>query len=779
MARSSKPSKIKRKKRKKNRAARSWVLFKFISAMAGIAAILLLLFFVAVRVGLFGTMPDKQELSDIEHHQATEVYSDDGEVLFKYFLQNRTRIEGDDIPQNLKHALIATEDARFYNHNGIDYKSLGRVLVKTILLGQESSGGGSTITQQLVKNLYSRKDYWFLSLPVNKLKEMITAIRLEEIYSKEKIITLYLNTVSFGENTYGLEAATERYFSKQPEELSTEEAAVIVGMLKATSYYNPRLHTERARERRNLVLHLMAGEGYLSPDDADSLSELPIDLNYTNVVVERRAPYLRQHLEGKLKKRIAEYNVEHDTDYKLYEDGLQIETTVNSRMQKYARKAVRAHMPDLQKSFDEHWEGQGLWDENKSLLQRKIRELPQYQNLKDNGLGEKAIYDSLSTPGRMRVFTWDGPEIKEWSTIDSLKHNLAMLNAGFVAMEPWNGHIKAWVGGIDYSYNQYDHVTSRRQVGSTLKPIVYSSALEYGVEPCTYLKNEQKMYDKYENWEPRNASLEYGGYYSMEGALVHSINVVSVNLLMKVGIPETIRLARNMGIKSDLPSVPSLALGSAELTLLELISAYNVFANHGVPREPLIVTSIKDQEGKVLWEREEDIKPARVLSRRNNRIMIEMLESVVDTGTAQSLRTQYGFLTNIAGKTGTSQNQADGWFVGVTPNLVAGAWVGADNPQIHFRSLKLGQGANTALPIWAEFMDRIYNDPGFMPIQRARFAQPGSEVTDALNCDMYRSKKDRNLLQRIFGSDDDEKEKEPESDEEKKGLLDKVKSIFN
>lgn len=739
--------------------------------MAGMLAITLFLlaifmFFFSVKWGIFGPIPNKEAILDFQNSTASEIYSEDSVLLGKYYIQDRTDISFKELPPSLIEALIATEDVRFYEHNGVDRRSLFRVIFKTLLLQDESSGGGSTITQQLAKNIYPRHNYGLLTIPVVKVKEAIIATRIEKVYTKEEILTLYLNTVPFGENAFGIEAASERFFSVSPIDLTTDQAAVLVGMLKATTTYNPRRNPERAAVRRNVVLSQMAKYGFLAPEQADSLKQLPITLKYKYLTHnEGLATYFRAHLRQELLQWCASRTKPDGSNYNLYTDGLKIYTTLNSKMQAYAEAAVKEQMAGLQEQFYAHWKGRRPWYQDENALIKAIYNTPRYQQLKEKGLTEPEIQEVFKQPVPMKIFTWEGEKEVDMSPLDSVKHYLYFLNAGFMAMNPHNGHVKAWVGGIDHKYFKYDHVNeqTKRQVGSTFKPIVYAAALESGIQPCDYIPNERKVYEEYENWSPKNADNVYEGFYSMEGALTQSVNTISVELIMNTGPQKVVDLAHRTGIKSNIKPVPSIALGTANISLFEMIGAYSTFSNEGIPVKPTYLLSIQDKSGKVL-ETFEPVLMKRALSKTSSIMIREMLKNVIDKGTGASLRYRYGLANDIAGKTGTTQSHADGWFIGITPDLIAGAWVGADDPRIHFRTIQYGQGAHMALPIWGRFMQQVNKDPAFSNIRHARFPRPPMEIVAALDCDPFMLEEENNFFDffPLFGKDDQKKERRSE-----------------
>ncbi|HEY3388339.1 MAG TPA: transglycosylase domain-containing protein, partial [Prolixibacteraceae bacterium] len=536
---------------------------------------LLLILFALVYVGTFGQLPDSNTLIKIKEPAASEVYTKDNKLLGRYYTENRSNVTFKEISPNMINALIATEDTRFYEHRGIDEMALLRVIVKTIFLVDKSSGGGSTLSQQIVKNLFGRKNYGPLTLPVSKIRESIIAYRLEKLYSKEEILTLYLNTVPFGENTFGIELAAERFFSVRPNKLTIPQAATLVGMLKANNYYNPRTNPERSLQRRNTVISQMAKYKYITPEKASEYSKAPLGLKYNYLVYNTGAgAYFRELIRPQLEEWCSENNKEDGTPYNLYTDGLHIVTTLDFRMQRYAEMAMQEKMKELQATFEKHWDGKDPWGKNNAVVTRAMKRSERYRKMKEAGKSANEITEAFKVPINMKIFSWEGEKQVNFSPLDSVKYALKLLHCGFVAIDPKSGDIKVWIGGNDFRYFQYDHVLAPRQVGSTFKPIIYASALEHGISPDKYYPNEKTVYSEYQDWAPGNSNEEYGGYYSMEGALCKSVNTVSVAVLMESGIPEAIALARKMGIKADLPEVPSLALGSADIPLLQLAEAY-------------------------------------------------------------------------------------------------------------------------------------------------------------------------------------------------------------
>lgn len=728
-------------------------LLKSLTAFAGLVVLgissALLLFVILVWSGLFGALPQKDHLKEIHHPVASEVYSADSVLLGRYFLQDRTPALAGEIPETLKEAVVATEDVRFYKHRGVDVKSLIRVLVKTLLLQRESSGGGSTITQQLAKNLYPRRSYAMLSLPINKVREMIIASRLEDVYSKDEILVLYLNTIPFADNTYGVKTAADRFYSTHVKDLTIEQSAMLVGMLKATHSYNPRLFPERARQRRNLVIAQMEKYDFISAAEKKALQSKPLALNYNNVGQHSGglAPYFRAYIKNELLQWCEENHKDDGNTYNLYTDGLKIYTTIDSRLQKYAEVAMQKQMKGLQQKFVNQLSKKQV---NEVAL-RKLKQLPQYRSLKETGMPETQILNALKKTVKTKIYTWDGIQQVNMSIYDSVKHHMQFLQAGMLAMEPGTGEIRVWVGGIDHRFFQYDHVRpgTKRQVGSTLKPILYAAALEEGIGPCTYISARKTEYANVDAWTPENTDEEtYDRKYSMEGGLSGSVNTVSVKLLEKTGINDAISIARKMGITSELPAVPSLALGTPSISMMEMVGAYSTLANNGEYVEPRYLLAITDRRGKLLERFKSDEEPVKALSKESAQLMVHMLKSVVSEGTGASLRSRFGVHNDVAGKTGTTQLNVDGWFMAITPRLVIGSWVGADDPKLHFRSTSLGQGSATALPITAYFLQQVNQDKSLRDISRAKFAALPGDLRDQLDCKT--SKSDLNIFQRIF-----------------------------
>lgn len=675
-------------------------LFNILKITCHIIFLLFLLIFL-VYIGAFGHIPNYAELRQINNSNASTIFSADNVQMGRLYRQNRISVDSADISRNVVNALIATEDSRFFEHHGVDAQSTLRVLFKTLLMFDSSQGGGSTISQQLAKNLYPRKSYGPLTYPVAKIKEIIIARRIERTYTKGQILTLYLNTVPFGENVYGIEAASQRFFSRKAKWLDPPTAATLVGMLAANTAYNPRLHPDQSLARRNLVLARMAKSGYIDSLKLQQYTDTPLKLNYNKVDNETGLGiFFRQQIAQEAQEMLDALYGE-DT-YNVYTDGLEIHTTINSRLQRYAESAVAAHMTEVQRSFEKDWKGRDPWGDKTSIYTRAYEQSERYKDMKQHGLSADTIKARMERPVDMLLYTAKGMENIRMSPADSVRRAVTIMNAGFLAVDPHTGDVVAWVGGINHRLSQIDHIGMRRQVGSTFKPIVYSAALENGrIEPMTYIENKRRTYK--DKWSPGNSDGKYGGWYSLKGALSKSINTVSAYLIDSLGPSAVVSLAHRLGIESDIPEVPSIALGTAEISLCEMVRAYQAFAVAGEVHDLRKIVSIKDHSGKVLYNNAQ-ASSEQVLSESTAIYVNDMMQAVVDSGTARSLRNAYKLTIPLAGKTGTTQNGSDGWFICVSPGLVAGAWVGCDNPSIRFRSSYYGQGAYMALPIVGRFL---------------------------------------------------------------------------
>ncbi|MBU3823034.1 transglycosylase domain-containing protein [Flavobacteriaceae bacterium XHP0103] len=736
---------------------------------------ILFIFYGSIYFGFWGEIPSKNSLESLKQSQATEILDANNQLIGKFYIYDRQSIKYENFPKHLIDALIATEDVRFYDHDGVDNKSLLRVVFKSILLSDDASGGGSTITLQLAKNLFGRKDYGFLSIVINKIKESIVATRIEKVYNKEDILTLYLNTVPFPDNTYGIESASLKFFNVHTKDLSISQAATLIGSLKANSYYNPRLHPEHALTRRNVVLNQMEKYGYIDTESALKEKEKPINLDYQFFAPNQGlAPYFRAEIKRQLDTILQneKFRKPNGEAYDLYNDGLKVYTTLDNTLQQYAEKAMQQHMAKLQNQFEKAYGQNAPWLKSKSEYKKALARLDSYKKLKQEKLSEKEIEKQLNEKHSIELFSWDSTEIKQLSTLDSLEYYMKFLNAGMVSLDPISGNVRAYIGGIDYRFFQYDHVSqSKRQVGSTFKPIVYTTAIENGMKPCEYFPVKAITYTDVDDWTPTNASSheeeDEDINYSLEYALSNSINTIAVKVLYEAGIPNVIDMAKAMGIKSTIESVPSIALGSSNLSVLELAKAYTSFVNESVASTPIFITKIEDKEGRVIASYE-DLNPKnkseKAFSDTTRQVMLEFMKATVNSGTAQRLRSQYQFKNDIAGKTGTTQDNKDGWFVAIMPKLVTVTWVGNDNQQIGFSNTTIGQGANSALPIFANYLQQINKDPKFKKLAFSSFETPSEDVLESLNCEP--SRKDT-FFERLFR--DNREEKEFNEDKDKRG----------
>ncbi|UTW61830.1 transglycosylase domain-containing protein [bacterium SCSIO 12741] len=667
--------------------------------------------------GYFLQVPSDESIKSFRLPQASEIYSADHVLLGKIYSENRQCISIEDVPNSLIHCLIATEDIRFYEHKGVDWIGLMRVGVKTLLMGKHA-GGGSTITQQLVKNRTPRKSFDYDVLILHKIREWFTAIKMERIYSKEEILEHYLNTVPFGHNTFGIYTAAEYYFNKKPSELEIQEMAMLVGMLKGTSQYDPLRNPMECQLRRNLVLRNMVQSEFLSHEQYTLAAETDLSLA-RDQRPSKFAPYFLQHIIETVKEMFGRGGSQYYLNLNPYTDGLKIFTTIDSRIQHYAERAMNDHLDTLQVLFNKEW-SQERWEDEKSTL-IKLLQLKRYP-------GYEAIGRALKNNRPLTLV--------EESMLQKAKSDLTRLRSGFICIKN-TGEVLAWVGGRDFGYSQYDHVKSRRQVGSVFKPFVYVTAVDQGVNICNYFKNEKMTYRQFHDWQPRNASDRYHGAYTMKGALTWSLNVISVQVMLRAGLRDVLNVAKQMGIRADLPEVGSISLGTPDISLYDVVNAYTCFPNNGKRVHTKYLSHIQLATGEVIYK-DQAQNATELFTPNVAAIMTNMMESVVNVGTARALRSEYSLNGPIAGKTGTSQNHSDGWFVGYTPQITAGAWVGADSPEIHFKSLNEGAGSKTALPIWAGFARKLKNDKELSYLMEGTFTQPSRKAMNCLNQPLYR-----------------------------------------
>lgn len=703
------------------------------------------LFFTLASWGFFGSMPSFEDLENPESNLATEVISSDGITIGKFYNENRTPIKYEDLPQSLVKALVATEDERFYKHSGIDAR---RTLGAVLKLG--SDGGASTLTQQLAKLLFHGEGSTFkLFRVIQKVKEWIIAVKLERQYTKNEIIAMYLNKADFVNTAVGIRSASKVYFGKEPRDLTIDEAAMFVGMLKNPSLYNPLRRLEKVRLRRNTVLGQMVRNGILNQATKDKLAGKPIVLHFhPESHKEGTATYFREYLREYMKNWAKENKKPDGSDWDIYSDGLKIYTTIDSKIQEHAEEAVQAHMKNLQKEFFAQQKDNKnapflkiTPEETSRIMDKAMKSSERWRIMKEDDKSEEEIIASFGVKTKMKIFSWKGEIDTLMTPTDSIRYYKHFLQAGLMSMEPKTGHIKAWVGGIDYKYFQYDHVgQGARQVGSTFKPFVYATAIEQlGMSPCDSIIDSPFMIHKgrhnvTEDWEPKNSDRQYRGMVTLKRALANSINTVSAKLMDKVGPEAVVALTKKLGVKSDIPVQPSIALGAVEITVEDMVAAYSTFANQGVYIKPQFISRIEDKNGVVLYETVPESHD--VLNKDIAYAVIKLLEGVTEEGSGVRLRTQSGgsgdnrwtgypymFTNPIAGKTGTSQNQSDGWFIGMVPNLVTGVWVGCEDRSARFKGITYGQGATAALPIWGYMMKKCYEDKDLL-ISKDPFERP-------------------------------------------------------
>lgn len=745
---------------------------KFIYALWGMLALGLIavfLVFFSINKGWIGFVPPVEELENPNYKFATQIISSDGKMLstYSYSRENRVWTNYEELSSALINALISTEDVRFTEHSGIDLRALMRAIVKTGLLRQSSSGGGSTLSQQLAKQLYTEVAGNKIERLFQKPIEWVIAVKLEKYYTKEEILTMYLNKYDFGNNAIGIKTAANTYFSKEPKELSVEEAATLVGMCKNSSLYNPIRRNELTRERRNVVLSQMEKNSCLTRAERDSLQETPLILKYRRVDHKLGpAPYFREYLRGvmtakePIRKNYRGWQMQKfyedsldwannplygwcnknkkkdGSNYNLYTDGLKIYVTIDSRMQKYAEEAVDEHIKEyLQPRFFKSKKGHRNApydnlkpDEIETLLVRAMKQTDRYRGMKKEGYSDEEIRKAFDTKREMSVFTYDGNRDTTLSPMDSIRYYKHFLRTGFMSMDPITGHVKAYVGGPDYTHFQYDMaMVGRRQVGSTIKPYLYTLAMENGFSPCDQTRNVEQtiLTEDGQVWAPRNTGRQedYGRIVTLRWGLSQSNNWISAYLMSKLNPYAFKRLIHQFGIRNqDVQPVPSLCLGPCDISVGEMVGAYTAFPNNGIRTEPLFVTRIEDNEGNIVATFTP--KTHEVISKESSYKMIDMMKAVIDEGTGRRLRFKYKFTAEIAGKTGTTNNNSDGWFMGYTPSLVSGCWVGGDDRDIHFTSMSDGQGASMALPIWALYMQKVYADESLGYTQDEKFNIP-------------------------------------------------------
>jgi len=710
-------------------------LLKWLWILSVVGLFLFSFFVFAVSREWFGELPPLEELENPKTYLASEIYSEDGVLLGKYYLQNRSNANFEDLSTHLVNALLATEDVRFYDHSGIDNRRLFSIIIYN-LIGKRQ--GGSTITQQLAKNLFPRKKFKYVhQKAITKLQEWITAIRIEQRYTKEEILTMYLNTVEFGGNSFGIRSAAKTFFSKSPKELDPNEAALLVGMLKGITKFNPVRNPGNAILRRNTVLSQMYKYNFLSRVEFDSLKNTPIELNYVEEDHnEGHATYFREFLRMELLSWCEE------NGYNLYKDGLKIYTTINSKMQVMAEEAMWDQLKEMQRKFYNHWANREPWGKFTELLKYSMLRSDRYRILKQMGKSQEEIIADFNTPVKMKVFSFSRGEIDTvMSPMDSIKYYKYFVQSGLMSMDPRTGQIKAWVGGTNYKHFKYDHVNknSTRQVGSTFKPFVYTMAVDNGYSPCTIIPNKPVTFEDY-NYTPKNADDKYNEpEMTMYRGLQLSVNNIVAYLMKQLGPTgpkSVIDLVRKMGITSKLEPYPSLALGVFDISVYEMVGAFSTFANKGVWIEPTYIDRIVDKNGNTVYK--PIPKTQEALSEQTAYVMCKMLEKVTAHGTAAKVKYLYQIPGAVGGKTGTTQNYSDGWFLGITPTLVSGCWVGWEDRAIHFRSMDLGSGSAMAMPIWANYMKKVTSDTSVFHVVN-EWEAPKEPLTIEINCDDFKA----------------------------------------
>lgn len=738
------------------------IKYLWIAFGAGLVFFILFVWMVSVNfLGLFGSLPDFKALENPDSELASELYSADGLLLGTYARENRSPVDYEELSPNLVKALISTEDERFEQHSGIDLQAMIRVFVKSILLGQDA-GGGSTLSQQTAKNLFKTRtdasqgvlsNIPGLRMLIIKTKEWIVATQLERAYTKNEILTLYLNTSEFGSNAYGIKTASRTFFNKTPAELSVQEAAVLVGLFKAPTYYSPVFNPENSLRRRNTVLYQMVKNENLSEAEYDSISKLPIELDYrVQNQNQGLATYFREIVKADLIKWTKENLKSDGSSYDLFGDGLKIYVTIDSRMQRYAEEAVEEHMSTLQKAFYKEMGNRDPWiDENfrviPNFIENTVKRTEAYRLLKQRyGNNEDSITIKLNEKKKMRIFSWEGERDTLMSTMDSMRYYKKFLQTGFMSMDPHTGHIKAWVGGIDHKYFKFDHVKQgKRQPGSTFKPFVYAAAIENGYSPCYSVVDQpvEVYIPGQPAWSPSNADGKFS-YQKMtiRRAMAQSVNSVTAFMMKKLSPKIVMETARRLGVTSDLEEVPALALGVNDVSVFEMVGAFGTFVNRGEHTTPYYIDRIEDKNGNVIHQFTPRKKPA--MSEEHAYLMLYMLRGGFEEEQGTSLGVPWSLRegNELGGKTGTTQNASDGWYMGVSKDLVSGVWVGGDDRAIHFRNWAAGQGGRTARPIWVKYMEKVYADKS-LGYTKGAFPRPERPLSIEIDCDKYEQESQR------------------------------------
>lgn len=758
-----------------NKKKRKWGIWRFLSIgvwlvfAGGVISFVMLINM--IKDGKFGELPSAEDIENPKNPLSTNVYTSDGKIIGKYFTENRTNVSYDELSPHLIQALIATEDERFTKHAGIDFKALFRVAIRTVLSGDRSGGGGSTLSQQLAKNLFDLRDeHRENNMLIKKLQEWVIAVQLESRYTKEEILTMYLNTVDYLYGAFGIHAASHTYFGKDPKDLDLVESASLVGMLKGPSLYNPKINPETAKNRRAVVFLQMQRNGYLTEAEKDSLKETELTLHMsTQDHNQGMAPYFREQLRQYL------HEWQQKTGHNIYREGLKVYTTLNYKVQEHAEKAMKDHMAYLQKNFFEHWEGRSVpWVKGVSI-EKQVRYSQRYNWLikkckkkYDRRPTKEDIEKEFNQKLKMRVFSHNGEIDTLISPLDSVAYYKHFLQSGMMAMEPSTGYILAWVGGINHKHFKYDHVNinAKRQVGSTFKPFVYAEGIKSGYLPCATAPNIPVVFDNiitgydsdnepiYGTWDAKNSPPKYGGKMSLMQGMATSTNTITAWVLKEVGPQAVVDMARQLGITSKLEPYPAICLGVYDVSVFEMVGAFNAFNNNGLWIEPTFVTHIEDRFGNTLYSKLPDSRAA--IDPVTNYAIVKMMEKVVQRGTGVRLISSnyYNIRTPLAGKTGTTQNGADGWFIGYEPGITAGVWVGGEDRSVAFRDMKFGQGARLAMPIFGDFINAINADEDLNYGEITEFPKPNATIPFDLDCEFY--KYDEEDMDNLDGSDDDE-----------------------
>jgi len=735
-------------------------LIRIVLLLIGLPILLFIVFVLSIYAGLFGKIPSQDDLKAFQLENASIIYSSDGKQLSKIYTLNRTDVLFEEMPLHLQHALIATEDVRFYEHQGFDYRSIARVIVKSIFLGDNSSGGGSTISQQLAKNMFGREQYEFGSIAFNKVKEIILAKRIEDIYSKDEILALYLNTVPFGENLYGIESASQRFFNTTTKELKLEQSATLIGLLKANSYYNPRLHPERSQIRRNVVLAQMAKYEFISQEEKTESQALPIALDYYDIKSRGIANYFSEVVRNLAEEKISAYNQDNQTSLSLQKDGLKVYTTLNHEVQKSQYEALKEHLSKMHVLLQQQY--------SKGYYAKEL------DKIASNFAKQQSISLENDTSKKTEFQTWDGPQVLEKSVLDSIKYELTQLHAAMLTLDVKTGAILAYQGGINQQIHPYDQVMAKRQLASSFKPMVYLAALEEGYSPCDYLENDSIQLSDFEEWSPQNYDLQTGGKYSLAAALAFSKNIPTVNLFFEVGYKKLKSIWDKLGFQSDLPDEPSTALGAASASVFELARAYATFGNGGYSVTPYYIDSIVSDNGKIIYSHQKE-KSKKLLNGEAVNLLNIILQKAIKEGTGASMAGTYGVRIPLAGKTGTSQDFADAWFTAYNPKAITVARVGATLPKIHFSGGGNGSASRLALPLVGLSYGKLQKDATNKKLVSKSFPEITEEQLALFDCPDFKEDSQFEEFLDIFGDKEETLDERLERSEKRKNR----KTFFN